>query len=119
MNQFCRFLAWTILIFGITGSFILAKDFGTSLEGFYYPTLERDWAKTSAIFISGAFGSFVFFAILETLAEILEKLDTVQYKTTAVEQTVDAELGKISKQIDALKTPVSNLSSNNSQKSSS
>lgn len=73
MQKMLRALAYIDLILGTIGSIVLAKDLGRTADIFlssvYY---ERDWTLTICIFFAGLFGVLVLFAILFSVAEILD-----------------------------------------------
>ena len=73
MQKMLRALAYIDLILGTIGSIVLAKDLGRTadiyLSGVYY---ERDWILTICIFFGCFFGVLVLFAVLFSVAEILD-----------------------------------------------
>lgn len=82
MKEICKKIAIVVLVLGVIGSFALAAQLGKGYEyGFYDIQEERDWFMTIVYFISGVVSTGIFSVIFFALAEILEKLESLEYNS--------------------------------------
>lgn len=95
MQKMLRALAYIDLILGTIGSIVLAKDLGRTADIFlssvYY---ERDWTLTICIFFAGLFGVLVLFAILFSVAEILDAQERLMARLMENKSSMQTPLEK-------------------------
>lgn len=95
MQKMLRALAYIDLILGTIGSIVLAKDLGRTADIFlssvYY---ERDWTLTICIFFAGLFGVLVLFAILFSVAEILDAQERLMARLMENKSSIQTPLEK-------------------------
>ena len=84
MKSLLRGLAFFDLVIGTIGSFVLAHHSGRTISDFslyssriYYG---RDWALTIAVFIASLFTVLALFAILMSMAEIMETQERLVWR---------------------------------------
>ena len=95
MQKMLRALAYIDLILGTIGSIVLAKDLGRTadiyLSGVYY---ERDWILTICIFFGCFFGVLVLFAVLFSVAEILDAQERLMARLIENKSSMQTPLEK-------------------------
>ena len=72
MKSQCKIIAIVELVFGVIGSFILAK--GT---GFNAYAGGRNWTTTIFTFLIGVVVSYVFFVVLYSISEIMDNQEYI------------------------------------------
>ena len=85
-----RLTSIVIMVLGIIGSFILAKELGVEYSlGSYSLSAERDWGVTITLFVAGAFASFLQAFIFKLFAEVLEDLCAIRNELDEAKQKLN------------------------------
>ena len=68
MKKFLNVLGTLVVVLGLVGSFVMAKNFGVT-------GIERNWLLTIVIFVGSMFSVAILSSILFGIAEILQTME--------------------------------------------
>lgn len=90
MKEVCRKLSFIILVLGIIGSIILAKQNGIKVDIYSYKSyVERDTILTIAWFLTGLFFTAIGFILFYALSEILDNQERIHSKLYEVMDDIE------------------------------